>query len=91
VLSTDHNPVKASTLYKLRPHMQEAQSALGFIGLGLFDGSSDMRSYTRTVLHNCLGMWWGCVPFETPALLYHTGHWAMVSWRVVGGCQLHGA
>jgi hypothetical protein len=32
VLSTDHNPLKASALYKLHPRMQEAQSALSFIG-----------------------------------------------------------
>lgn len=28
---------------------------------------------------NCMGMWWGCIPPDTPALLYHSGGGKMVS------------
>jgi hypothetical protein len=86
VLSTDYMPHKPSTWLELRPRLQATHSALGFVGVDVFGAAAASASSgktgsigTRTVLHNCLGMWWGCVPLKTPALLYHTGHWIMVS------------
>lgn len=39
---------------------------------------------TSTVaFHSCMGLWWGCVPPETPALLYHVGGVDMVSHCVL--------
>jgi hypothetical protein len=78
-LSLDGWPHPVSTLLSLKPKLEQTRSAVGFVGLDVHYEAARGSGHSRTVLHNCLGMWWGCVPFETPALLYHTGHWVMVS------------
>ena len=94
VLSTDHFPHKVSTWLRLHSLMAQRRSAVGWVGLHSHYPHPPGGAYSRVVLHNCLGFWWGCVPFDTPALLYHTGHWAMVSnaaveceFCVVVGCM----
>jgi hypothetical protein len=86
VLSKDHMPHKVSTWAQLRPLLQERRAAVGFVGIDvhaptMLGAAHNIHApaHNRAVLHNCVGMWWGCVPLNTPSVLYHTGHWAMVS------------
>jgi hypothetical protein len=81
VLTKDQWPLQVSTLRRLRPALQQAGSAIGFVGLDAQQpfGKGLESSYSHVVLHNCLGIWDDCVPPHLPSLLYHTGHWVMVS------------
>lgn len=57
-------------------------SAVGFVSVELNFNSvmSTGLHYNRIALASCQGFWWGCIKWDSPALLYHTGHGRVVPW-----------
>lgn len=79
VLSQEAPPTAISTWIKLRPVLQQKASAIGLVGLNVHYRQDAGHRPTKLAFTSCMGLWWGCVPPDTPALLYHTGHGSIVS------------
>lgn len=73
--TTESPPMWVATYLRLRPLLQRRGSAIGLVGLDAHLPTAAPGNHQgRVALTSCLGTWWGCVPADTPALLYHVGH-----------------
>jgi hypothetical protein len=63
---------------ELKQGLQASGSEFGFVGLGVHDSGANAANATSSrvpvALHSCHGIWWGCVPSNSSALLMHTSH-----------------
>jgi hypothetical protein len=79
VYTTESPPQPVSTYLRMQPVLQARRSLVGLVGLSAhFPAAAGQHKERRVALTSCLGIWWGCVPPDTPALLSHTGHGASV-------------
>lgn len=79
--SQEPTPISTSKWLQHKPAMKNG-SAVGIVALEVNYASimSTGMHYTRAALTSCQGFWWGCIRWDQPALLYHTGHGRSIPW-----------